>query len=66
MSNAEVIELARTGDAWRAETGAGSFEAPIVVNAAGAWGDAVARLAGDRACRPLTPYRRHHRRAAKR
>jgi D-arginine dehydrogenase len=37
----------REAGAWHAETSDGSvFAAPVVVNAAGAWGDAVARLAG--------------------
>ena len=49
--------LSRTGDVWRAETKAGVFEAPVVVNAAGAWGDRVAALAGV-APLGLTPYRR--------
>lgn len=31
---------------WLAETAAGSFSAPIVINAAGAWADQVAALAG--------------------
>jgi len=39
--------LWRANGAWHAETSAGAvFTAPIVVNAAGAWGDEVARLAG--------------------
>jgi D-arginine dehydrogenase len=36
---------ARDGD-WQVETRAGRFTAPVVVNAAGAWADDVARLAG--------------------
>ncbi len=37
----------RRGDAWDVETASGAiFRAPIVVNAAGAWGDIVAALAG--------------------
>ncbi|MFV2053878.1 NAD(P)/FAD-dependent oxidoreductase [Aliiroseovarius sp. YM-037] len=46
VTNAEAQTIARTGDVWRVETGAGSFEAPIIVNAAGAWADHVAHLAG--------------------
>jgi len=38
--------LARKGNVWRAETAAGVFEAPVVVNAAGAWAGEVAMLAG--------------------
>lgn len=37
----------RESGAWRAETATGDiFTAPVVVNAAGAWGDEVARIAG--------------------
>jgi D-arginine dehydrogenase len=44
-SRAESIE--RHGGVWRIETAAGDrFTAPVVLNAAGAWGDEVARLAG--------------------
>jgi D-arginine dehydrogenase len=46
VMDAEVQALTRIGGLWRAETAAGSFAAPILVNAAGAWGDEVARLAG--------------------
>ena len=45
-TEAEVTGLARNGDLWHAETPAGAFAAPVVVNAAGAWCDAVAALAG--------------------
>ena len=38
--------LRRTGANWQVETPRGRFEAPIVVNAAGAWADRIARLAG--------------------
>jgi len=54
---AAVTGLARRSGIWRVDTRAGAFEAPIVVNAAGAWGDAVARLAGV-APVGLTPCRR--------
>jgi len=46
VPKAEVKVLNRTGGVWRVETQAGAFEAPVVVNAAGAWGDVVAGLAG--------------------
>jgi sarcosine oxidase subunit beta len=42
-----VTGLRRTGAVWRVETSAGGFEAPKVVNAAGAWADRVAAAAGD-------------------
>jgi D-arginine dehydrogenase len=39
--------IARVGDAWQAETSSGAvFSAPVMVNAAGAWGDEVAGIAG--------------------
>ncbi len=39
--------IERVGAAWRVEvTGGAVFTAPVLVNAAGAWGDQVARLAG--------------------
>jgi D-arginine dehydrogenase len=46
VAAAPVRRLARAGGVWRAATPAGDFAAPIVVNAAGAWADAVAGLAG--------------------
>ena len=36
----------REGGIWRLETAAGAFEAPVLVNAAGAWADDVARHCG--------------------
>jgi D-arginine dehydrogenase len=48
----------RQGAEWRAETSTGEvFAAPVVVNAAGAWGDEVAALAGIRPI-GLQPKRR--------
>jgi D-arginine dehydrogenase len=43
---AEVLGLARQDGVWQVETSAGTFQAPVVVNAAGAWADVVAGLAG--------------------
>jgi D-arginine dehydrogenase len=43
--NADVRALHRDGH-WIAETGLGTFTAPIIVNAAGAWADAIALKAG--------------------
>jgi D-arginine dehydrogenase len=57
INDAELIALARKGETWRAETKAGTIEAPIVANAAGAWCDEVARLAGARPI-GLVPKRR--------
>lgn len=46
VTGAPVTAIAREGDGWRVATRAGDFAAPLVVNAAGAWADAVARMAG--------------------
>ena len=46
MTEAAVTALRRERGLWHAETPAGAFAAPVVVNAAGAWCDAVAALAG--------------------
>ena len=45
-TSAAVSRLERDRDRWLAGTSAGDFSAPVVVNAAGAWGDEIARLAG--------------------
>ena len=45
LSKAEVIGLDKDGD-WQVETNQGRFHAPVLVNAAGAWADVVAELAG--------------------
>lgn len=57
VPNAKVTAIKRKGDIWHLETPAGEFEAPVVVNAAGAWGDVVAETAGI-APVDLTPCRR--------
>jgi D-arginine dehydrogenase len=57
LTNAEVRTLHRGPAGWLAETPAGAFTAPIVINAAGAWCDEVARLAGARPV-GLAPKRR--------
>jgi D-arginine dehydrogenase len=44
--NAEATGLALVAGDWEVETKAGRFGAPVVVNAAGAWCDEVAALAG--------------------
>lgn len=44
--NARVESLSRENGVWRAVTSAGDFEAPIVINAAGAWASPVAAMAG--------------------
>jgi len=52
-----LIGLEHSADGWRIETDRGEFRAPVVVNAAGAWADEVAALAGIRPV-GLTPKRR--------
>ncbi|MBZ8132152.1 FAD-binding oxidoreductase [Afifella sp. IM 167] len=49
--------LSREGEAWRLETGEGAIHADVVVNAAGAWADEVAAMAGIPAI-GLVPKRR--------
>ena len=46
VAAAPVTRLGHAGGVWTATTTAGEFTAPVVVNAAGAWADAVAALAG--------------------
>ncbi len=44
--DAEVTAIARRDGTWRVATRAGDFAAPVLVDAAGAWADEIARLAG--------------------
>ncbi len=53
---APLIRARRQGNGWRVETPSGVFEAPVVVNAAGAWAGEVARRAG--LFLPVVPVRR--------
>ena len=47
VTGAEVVGVERVGELWRVTTAAAAvFEAPVLINAAGAWCDAVAQLAG--------------------
>ncbi len=55
--NAGVRGLAHVGDDWVLELARGRVRAPIVVNAAGAWVDEIARMAGV-APAGITPKRR--------
>jgi D-arginine dehydrogenase len=43
---AEVQAIARVGADWEVEAGGKRYRAPVVVNAAGAWCDALGRMAG--------------------
>ena len=57
MTRARVSGIAREGAGWRVSSAVGEFTARMIVNAAGAWVDQVAAMAG---VRPLgfAPYRR--------
>jgi len=57
VTKAGVTGIGRQGGQWRVETEAGSFLAPLIVNAAGAWGDEIAVMAGGRPI-GLQPRRR--------
>lgn len=46
LAGTEVTGISRAEGRWTVTTPAGPLDAPILVNAAGAWADAVARLAG--------------------
>ncbi|MGE3873567.1 MAG: NAD(P)/FAD-dependent oxidoreductase [Parvibaculaceae bacterium] len=46
VCKAEVREITRRDGAWEVSTPIGVFAAPVVVNAAGAWGDVIAEKAG--------------------
>lgn len=56
MTGAQVTGLRHDG-AWQVMTSQGEFTAPVVVNAAGAWADQIAQMAGLPAL-GLTPMRR--------
>ena len=57
LTRARVTAIAKDAAGWRVDSAAGSFSARMVVNAAGAWVDKVAEMAG---VQPLgfTPLRR--------
>ena len=44
--NADARAIRRDGDLWLVEAGGLTWRAPVLINAAGAWADAVATLAG--------------------
>lgn len=46
LTGQQVTAISRTADGWRVETAKGTFEARILINAAGAWVDKVAEMAG--------------------
>ncbi|WP_420416057.1 NAD(P)/FAD-dependent oxidoreductase [Pacificispira sp.] len=55
--DAGVAAIERSNGVWRVTTAKGEFEAPILINAAGAWADKVAAMAGVTPV-GLTPFRR--------
>jgi D-arginine dehydrogenase len=57
VTGARAEAIARANGSWKVATAAGAFEAPVIVNAAGAWADTVADLAGVERL-GLTPLRR--------
>ncbi len=57
VTDAGVIGLARGEDGWMVETPAGTFKAPVVINAAGAWADMIGEQAGAKPI-GLVPKRR--------
>ncbi|WP_138379659.1 NAD(P)/FAD-dependent oxidoreductase [Luteithermobacter gelatinilyticus] len=58
LCQTEVCQMEKTREgAWHVLTGTHEIMSPVVINAAGAWGDVVARLAGVRPVR-LQPKRR--------
>jgi len=57
VTRAEVTRIARADDGWEIAAGERSVRAGVVVNAAGAWCDAMGRLAGARPL-GLRPLRR--------
>ena len=56
-TNARVSAMSRDGAGWRIQWPGGDLRTDIVVNAAGAWADGVAQMAGAAAL-GLQPYRR--------
>ncbi len=58
LTGQRVVAVERHGELWQARTEAGeAFAAPVLVNAAGAWADRIAGLAGVKPL-GLTPKRR--------
>ena len=57
VTDADVTSLRRSDGVWQVRAGAETHEAPVVVNAAGAWADAIGALAGARPI-GLQPRRR--------
>jgi D-arginine dehydrogenase len=56
-TKAEISQLKRVAESWAVEAGGQTYHGAIVVNAAGAWGDVLGRLAGAKPL-GLRPLRR--------
>ena len=57
VTSAELTAVVRARGKWQVETPAGSFSTPVLINAAGAWADALARIVGAKPV-GLVPKRR--------
>ena len=57
VTGARVTAITRAGDIWHVDGGGETYAAPIIVNAAGAWADVIAAMAGVRPV-GLEPRRR--------
>lgn len=57
LAGHKVTAIRRTAQGWALDCATGTFEARMLVNAAGAWADAVAEMAGIRPL-SLVPHRR--------
>ena len=57
VCNAKVESLTRKNGKWRISTAQGEFAAPVIINAAGAWADEIAQMAGAKSI-GLQPKRR--------
>jgi D-arginine dehydrogenase len=57
VTHAEVTAVSRSGGVWQVQAGGERYEAPVVMNAAGAWAGMVGAMAGARSI-GLQPRRR--------
>ena len=57
ITNSRLVDARRSDDRWHLRTSAGDVEADVIVNAAGAWADYVARVA-EISPVGIQPYRR--------
>jgi len=46
ICDAQVTQIKRSSQVWHVQTGGHTYEARVLINAAGAWADAVAEMAG--------------------